>query len=89
MALTKVVTKAFPTGSTVGLHLELKDDDEVVISENYYEQFATGMGVTNKIRDEIGKRMQVDIDRYKQKKAVFETVAYETARTQVDNNLVL
>jgi hypothetical protein len=89
MALTKVVTKMFPTENTVGLHLELKDGVDVVISRNFSRQFSPGTGVTNQIRDAIGADMQAAIDEYKRKKTIFDTAAYETVRTQVDNALTL
>lgn len=89
MALVKTVTKVFPTENTVGLHLELKDDNIVVIDKDFIENYAPGVGVTNDIRDEIGKKMQAAINNYKMLKNRFDTAAYETVRTQIDNNLTL
>ena len=89
MALTKTVTKVFPTENRVGLHLELKDDGVVVIDQEFIENYAPGDGVTNDIRDAIGNRMQATIDIYKMLKNRFDASAYETVRSQVDNNLTL
>ena len=87
MALTKTVTKVWPSNNYVGLHLELKDDDEVVIDKDFKEQWSPGAGVTNVIRDKIGNAMQKAIDKYKSDKALFDAPAYGTVREQVDNAL--
>lgn len=87
--LTKTVTKMYPTENTVGLHLELKDDDVVVIDKDFAENYAAGQDIPNEVRDKIGKRMQKAIDRYKALKARFEHPKYETVRTQIDDNLTL
>jgi len=89
MTLEKTVTKVFPTENKVGLHLELKDDGVVVIDEDFTEDYAPGVGVTNDIRDAIGNKMQAAIDQYKMLKNRFDAAAYKTVRTQVDNNLTL
>ena len=89
MALTKTVTKVFPTPNHVGLHLELKDDGVAVIDTDYMEQWASGTDVPNEVKLKIGKRMQVDIDAYKALKARFDAAAYDTAAQQVEDGLVL
>lgn len=87
--LTKTVTKVFPTENKVGLHLELKDDDVVVINQNFIRDYSPEEGIVNKIRDSIGNEMQAAIDKYKKLKDRFNASAYETVRTQIDNNLTL
>ena len=87
--LTRTVTKVFPTENTVGLHLELKDDDEVVIDQDFTRGYSPEAGIVNEIRDSIGNEMQVAIDKYKKLKSRFDAPAYETVRTQIDNALTL
>ena len=89
MALTKTVTKVFPTENTVGLHLELKDDDVVVIDQDFTRDYSPAAGIANEIRDSIGNEMQAAIDNYKKLKNRFDAVAYDTIRTQIDNALTL
>lgn len=89
MALTKTVTKMFPTENTVGLHLKLEDDGVTVIDQDFSEQFVSGEDIPNEVRDKIGSRMQEAIDKYKALKARFDSAKYETVRTQVDNALTL
>ncbi len=89
MALTKTVTKVFPTANHVGLHLLLEDDGVPVIDKDYMEQWASGTDVPNDIKVKIGKRMQADIDVYKALKARYNAAAYDLAATQVEAGLVL
>lgn len=89
MALTKTVSKVFPSENKVGLHLELKDDDVVVISKSYMVQFSKDEGVTDAIESEITKRMQADIDKYKMLKARFDNQKYDDARSNVEQSLIL
>lgn len=87
--LTKIVTKVFPTENTAGLHLELQDSGVVVIDQDFTRDYSPGEGIANEIRDSIGEEMQAAIDKYKLLKNRFDAPAYETVRTQVDNNLTL
>jgi len=89
MALTKTITKAFPTANHVGFHLELKDGDDVVINRDYMEQWASGTSVQLAVKQKIGERMQTDIDRYKALAARYNHEDYETARGQIDAGLNL
>lgn len=89
MALTKAVTKVFPTANHVGLHLELKNDGVVVISKDYMEPWASGTDVTLEVKQRIGARMQKDIDNYKALLARYEAEAYDTAASQVNAGLNL
>ncbi|MGD8787710.1 MAG: hypothetical protein PVJ60_09820 [Phycisphaerales bacterium] len=89
MALTKTVTKVFPTDNMVGMHLELKDDGVVVIDRDFMENFTKGEGATNAVRDSIGLQMQKAIDEYKEAKTIFSSSKYETVRQQIDSNLQL
>ena len=87
--LTKTVTKMFPTNNLVGMHLKLEDDGVMVIDKDFTENYTPGQGATNTVRDSIGRKMQAAIDEYKKLKAMYDSSAYETARTQIDNNLQL
>jgi hypothetical protein len=89
MALTKTVTKVFPTTNTVGMHLKLEDDSVVVIDRDFTENFTKGQGATNEVKTSIGKQMQAAIDEYKTNKTLYNSAAYETARTQISNGLTL
>lgn len=89
MALTKTVTKVFPTTKMVGMHLELKDGVDVVIDRDFMENFTRGEGATTAVKQAIGAAMQAAIDDYKELKAMFDSSAYETARTQIDDGLTL
>ncbi len=87
--LTVTVTKVFPTPNHVGLHLELKDDGVVVIDKDYMHQWASGTDVPDEVKQEIGARMQEDIDAYKALAARYNAAAYDTAASQVEAGLVL
>ena len=89
MALTKTVTRVFPDANRVGYHLELKNDDDVVISKDYMEQFAVGEDVPAETKEKIGARMQSDIDAYKALLAGFENQVYIDGENQVSNGLQL
>lgn len=95
--LAKTVTKTFPTENTVGMHLVLTDDarpdlgdgEQVVIDQDFSENFSPGEGIVNEVRDAIGGKIQAAIDEYKRKKTIYDAPTYETARTQIDNALTL
>ncbi len=89
MALTKTVTRVFPDANHVGLHLELKNDDVVVIDKDYMEQWASGTDVPNEVKQRIGARMQADIDEYKALLARYNAAAYDTAVSQVEAGLTV
>jgi len=94
MALIKTVTKVFPqdmgNGSYfVGIHLLLEDDGTPVIDRDFGEQFAIGQEVDTALKVRIGTAAQETIDSYKTRKAMFDSSAYETARTQIDGGLVI
>ena len=89
MALSKIVTKAFPTANHVGFHLKLEDDSAVVIDKDYMEQWVSGTSIQNEVKQSIGERMQADIDTYKALAARFNHADYETARSQIDTGLSL
>ena len=72
MALTKLITKAFPDANHVGLHLLLKDDDVTIIDHDYMEQWDGSSKMSDKARDKIIKRMQDDIDAHKALKDRFD-----------------
>ena len=84
MALTAVVTKAFPSPSHVGLHLLFKDDAVIVLDRDYTAQWS---GNPNDAVEEITKDMQEDIDRYRKMKKRFEAGPYGAAATTVQSNL--
>lgn len=87
--LTVTVVKVFPTANHVGLHLELRDDGVVVLSKDYMEQWQSGTDVPNVIKQQIGARMQADIDAYKVLSARYGATAYDTAASQVEAGLIL
>ncbi len=100
MALTKTVTKMFPTAKVVGIHLKLEDDDRldldptvgmkhIVIDKDFSESFTKGEGATTAVKQAIGKKAQAAIDEYKEARAMFVSATYETARTQIDGALTL
>lgn len=92
MALTKTVTKMFPTESLVGINLVITDDDrpdlgtgvQVVLSTVISEQHVAGEDVTNETRDKIGARAQVLIDKYKVLRARYDNEIYGTKVAQID-----
>ena len=92
--LSKTVTKVFPDANHVGLHLKLVDDtrdpaEQTVIDKDYMHQWASGTDVPDEVKQEIGARMQVDIDAYKALSARYNAVAYDTAVSQVEAGLIL
>ena len=101
MALTKTVTKVFPTESrgsqTIGIRLVLTDDDRpdlgsgthVVIDETFTVVRAIGTAPDTESKTIIGAAAQEAINVYKRCRAAFESAAYETARAQIDGGLTL
>lgn len=99
MALTKTVTKIFPTESrgsqTVGVRLVLTDDDRpdlgvgihTVIDESFTTVREPGTLPNTADKIKIGQDAQAAIDKYKRCKAAFENAAYETTRAQIDGGL--
>lgn len=87
--LTKEVSKIMPTPNKIGMHLKVTDDTQIVIDKTYWEQFIPGDGATTKIKQEIGKQMQRDIDNYKALKIIYDASAYDTAISQVEDGLNL
>ena len=87
MALAKTVTKVFPNGGKVGIHLELKDDGVVVIDRDFVDGFVKGETLPNSVRDAIGQAAQAAIDEYVENKAMYDAAAYDTVVSQIDNNL--
>lgn len=92
--LTATVTKMFPTENRVGIHLKLIDDsrpvdEQVVIDQNFSENYNVGQDIPNEVRDKIGKRIQKAVDRYKVLKARFDNPKYDTVRNQIAGNLTL
>ena len=87
MALAKTVTKVFPNGGKVGIHLELKDDGVVVIDRDFVDGFVKGETLPNSVRDAIGNAAQEAIDEYVSNKAMYDAAAYDTVVSQIDNNL--
>ena len=101
MALAKAITKVFPCESQgtqiVGIHLVLTDDDRpdlgegthVVVDNSFTTERAAGTPISAGDKITLGQAAQATIDNYKRCKAVFESAAYETARSQIDGGLVL
>jgi len=89
MALSKEVTKLFPSPNKIGMRLVLADTDEGCsgFTKDYWQQFSPGDGATTAIKQKIGRDMQRDIDRYKALKTVYEADAFDTAVTQISNAL--
>ena len=92
MALTKTVTKVFPSGGKVGIHLKLEDDsrpvaEQTVINRDFVDGFVPGQGMLNNARDAIGKAAQEAIDEYLSNKQTYNASAYDTAVSQIDNAL--
>ncbi len=94
MALTKTVTKVFPDANHVIFHLKLVDDtrepeEQTVIDKDYSHQWASGISVQLKVKQEIGKDMQSDIDLYKILANRFNHADYNTAASQIEAGLNL
>lgn len=97
MALTKTVTKMFPTPNTIGINLVVTDDDrpdlgagaQVVISTTIARNYVKGQDMPNKVRDEIGWEAQTLIDEYKDLRADYDKPAYGTKVGQIDGGLTL
>ncbi len=92
MALTKTVTKVFPSGGKLGIHLKLVDDsrpvdEQTVIDRDFIDGFVPGQGMANNTRDAIGKAAQAAIDEYLSNKQTYNAGAYGTAVSQIDNAL--
>lgn len=99
--LLKTVTKAFPTksksqGLLVGINLTITDDDrpdlgtgaQVVIKETITRQYEP-TGMTNEIRDEIGKDAQDLVDAYKALRNKYDNATYDTKVDQINGALTL
>ncbi len=89
MALTKLITRAFPDANHVGLHLLLKDEDATIIDRDYMEQWDGSSKMSDKVRGQIIKRMQVDIDARKKLKNRFDDPKDNAAVTFVQEALKL
>jgi len=95
MALAKTVTKSFPTLNHIGIHLRLTDDarpdlgqgEQVVIDTDFTEQFTPGSGMANAIRDAVGNAAQAAINEYKERLAIYNSAAFDTAVNQINNAL--
>ena len=92
MALTKTVTKVFPRGGKVGIHLKLEDDtlpegEQTVIDRDFVDGFVPGQGMANNTRDAIGKAAQAAIDEYLSNKQTYNADAYGIAVSQIDSAL--
>jgi hypothetical protein len=94
--LTKVVTKIMPTPNQIGIHLLLQDDNHpitagtvTVIDEDFTENYSAGQGMSDAVRNAVGKKAQEAIDEYIANKKLYNKTAYGTAVTQISNALVL
>lgn len=98
MALTATLTKMFPTEDEVGINLVLTDDDrddlepigpgtKTVLTQTFSAQYVTGQDMSNEVRDELGKRAQEAIDRYKMLRARFINPVYDTKVGQIQGAL--
>lgn len=91
--ITKSVTKALPINTNeVAFKLVIVDNDHpleagdvTVIDKIYRESYSTG--TIGQVRTEIAKRMQADIDNYKDVKNLVNNAAYETARSIIESAL--
>ena len=97
MALSKVVTRMFPTANTIGIRLILVDTDradlggvrQVVIDSVFTGQYAEGENMSDDVQADLEQQAQDAIDDYKALKAVFDATAYQTFVTAIDNALTL
>jgi hypothetical protein len=94
MALTKTVTKLWPTRNAddttffPGIHLVLKEADVVVLEQDFRSPYGGG-GQLPEARDRITKAAQAAIDKYKAEKAINDAGAYTTAVAAIDAALAL
>ncbi len=92
MVLIKTVTKVFPVGGKVGIHLKLEDNslpegEQTVIDRDFVDGFVPGQGMANNTRDAIGKAAQAAIDEYLSNEQTYNAGAYGVAVSQIDSAL--
>ena len=93
MALTKTVTKIWPTKGDrnifqTGINLILLDDLVEVFNENFTADYPKGSN-PDRIKADIIDNAQARIDRYKAERQINNAAAYDQAISDIDNALVL
>ena len=93
MALTKVVTKLWPTSDNrnifhPGIRLVLFEDAVEVRSQDFSRDFKMG-GDPAAIKADIITEAQAYIDKYKKERQINDAVAYDNAVSDIDGSLVL
>jgi len=94
MALIPTVTKVMPTDNDARLKMVLTDsslpaDEQEVINKVYSQGYDPETGPTVEVRDKIEAEMQLDINSYKAKKAVYDSAGYTNAPAVIEGNLVV
>ena len=94
MALTKAVTKLWPTRNVddqtfhPGIHLVLQDDGVTVIEQDFSAPYG-GAGQLAEARDRVLVEAQAAINKYKAEKTLNSTTAYTNAVAFIDSGLIL
>jgi hypothetical protein len=92
MALTKTVTKLWPTKDTrnifhPGINLKLFEGEEEVRNKDFDRDFVPGRDDIGQITADIIKEAQAYIDHYKEERDMYVTQAYDTAVGTIDSGL--
>lgn len=87
--LTKTVTHGPLTATTASMHLELKDNGVIVISQNFSESYTQSRGLTSEVENSIVKKMQAAIDAYRILEAEKVRAGYINAPGRIEGNLDL
>jgi len=97
MALTKTVTRMFPTENTIGIHLVLTDSErpdlgegaQEVVNETFTANIPSDADMSDDVQIDLGHQAQKAINDYKKLATYYAKPAYQTKVTQIDNNLTL
>lgn len=99
MALTKTITELFPSGSIIGVHLKLEDDERLdldptvgmehtVIDVDITEFYTKADGPTAAVKNSIKKKINARIKEYERLKALFASSQYTNAVNDIRTNTI-
>lgn len=94
MALTKTVTKLWPTRNPddltffPGIHLVLQEDGVTVLEQDFRAAYG-GTSQLPEARDRVTKSAQAAIDKYKAEKVLNDATAYTNAVAAIDAALTV
>jgi hypothetical protein len=84
-------TKMWPDDNNIGMNLVLTDDQrpdlgagaQVVIEKTIARQYVKGQDMSNETRDEIGNEAQALIDKYKERRTLYDKQVYTDKINQI------